>query len=183
MAEMMLRRTRADQVVPVYREFTQSFQRPEDCARASHQRLKKLLAPLGLQWRANHMLETIDHLRDHYALRAPGQADDLRAIPGVGEYSNAMLRNRLFDEPLPALDSNMARLICRIQGMRFTAESRRNKKVRELAQALVATRRSADLNLAVLDFSALVCRPRSPECNACPLSRECNYASSRNQEI
>lgn len=176
MAEMMLRRTRADQVAPVYRKFTESFENPAACAGVSRDRIRRMLSPLGLKWRADHMLETIDHLRDHFALRSPARDDDLLVIPGVGEYSNAMLRNRLFGDPLPALDSNMARLICRIQGLNFTAESRRNKRVKQLATELIDTRRSADLNLAVLDFSALVCRPRNPGCADCPLRTQCKSA-------
>jgi len=177
MAEMMLRRTKADQVEPVYRKFTEAFPTAASCAAVPRRSIKKLLAPLGLKWRAAHMLETIDHLRDHYALRAPSQADNLRPIPGVGEYANSMLRNRLFGEPLPALDSNMARLICRVSGLNFGPESRRNRVVKEIAGELVRTARSADLNLAVLDFSALVCKPRSPLCGQCPLVSKCQYAA------
>lgn len=177
MAEMMLRRTKADQVEPVYNQFTDMFATPAACANVPRHRIKKMLAPLGLKWRAAHMLETIDHLRDHYALRAPLQSDNLLPIPGVGEYANSMLRNRMFGEPLPALDSNMARLICRVQGMPFGPESRRNRIIKEIAAQLVRTRRSADVNLAVLDFSALVCKPRGPLCSTCPLRSRCKYAA------
>lgn len=173
----MLRRTRADQVKPVFLSFTAQFQSPVDCT--DRRKLRRMFAPLGLAWRANHMLETIDYLRDHYALRAPQQTESLTEIPGVGEYSNAMLRNRLFGEDLPALDVNMARLICRIVGMPFTAESRRKREVREIARALVQVRRSAELNLAVLDYCALVCKARKPLCSSCSLKKVCEFGRGR----
>ncbi|MCE9598056.1 MAG: hypothetical protein K8S54_08815 [Spirochaetia bacterium] len=174
MAEMMLRRTRADQAARVYSRFTDRFETPADCQTAGPTELLEIFKPLGLQWRARQLLETLDYLSDSYAKRTPQKSDDLLAIPGVGEYANSMLRNRLFNEQLPALDSNMARVICRINGWKYSAESRRKKNVIAVAHQLVQTKSSRELNLAVLDFSALVCKPGKPDCPLCPLVRMCS---------
>ncbi len=176
MAEMMLRRTRADQADRVYRSFTQEFETPAASAAAGKARLLKIFKPLGLRWRAEQLIHTIDYLKDQYESRAPAREDDLRKIPGVGEYADALLRNRLYGEKLPALDSNMARLICRIAGLKFSQESRRNRSIKQIAHQLVQTKHSQKLNLAVLDFCALVCKPSRPDCAACTLQKQCKFA-------
>lgn len=174
MAEMMLRRTRADQVAPVYVKFCSRYTSPAEACRAPAQSFRRVLAPLGLEWRARQLRETVHYLRDHFSTRAPEPADDLEAIPGVGPYSSAMLRNRLFGERIAAIDSNVARFVCRLTGRDYHAESRRNRQVIALANAFVDAPRAADLNLAILDLSALVCKPRRPNCPACPLTALCH---------
>jgi len=171
-AEMMLRRTRADQVVPVYRHFVSNYATPKKAARLNKKQTQKIFQPLGLRWRADHIHETIAYVKDNYSRRAP-EAEELRKIPGVGDYSEAMLRNRLFGERLPAIDSNFVRLFSRLAGKTFRPENRRNRELRELLLKFVDSGHSADLNLAVLDFTAIVCRPVKPNCPSCPLSSLC----------
>ena len=169
----MLRRTRADQVLPVYELFTGRFADPTQAAHLKREELEKILEPLGLKWRATQLHGTIQFLRDNYATRNPNKSDDFQAIPGVGDYSEAMLRNRLFNEPRAAIDSNVVRIILRWQDLPFHADSRRNKNLIKLANEFVKSRNSKELNLAMLDFSALVCKPRKPDCQNCPILAFC----------
>ncbi|MEQ9365453.1 MAG: hypothetical protein RIF32_14500, partial [Leptospirales bacterium] len=173
MAEMMLRRTRADQVVPVYLEFCERYETPEAAARATPRTFNRLFHPLGLAWRGRQLRETVQFLSDRYENRAPIPADELQEIPGVGPYCSAMLRNRLFDERVATVDSNVARFICRLLNRPYHAESRRDREVIALANRFVNSPRSRDLNLAILDLSALICKPRAPLCGECPLAGLC----------
>lgn len=173
MAEMMLRRTRADQVVAVYEEFTRRYQTPAAAARLKKKALEKMLYPLGLHWRGAQLHETIHYLKDNYSHRAIAQSDDLLKIPGVGDYSNAMLRNRLYGEPRAALDANLVRLFQRWQGLPYCSEGRRDRQLIDLADRFLKSKHTRELNLALIDFSALVCRPRTPQCWECPLRKEC----------
>jgi A/G-specific adenine glycosylase len=179
MAEMMLRRTRADQVVPVYREFCERFETPAAALELSPAAFRRLLQPLGLTWRSRQLRETLHYLRDTYERRAPAPSDSLEEIPGVGSYSSAMLRNRLFEERIAAIDCNVARFICRLLGWPYHAESRRKRGVIELANRFVNSPHSRDLNLAILDLSALVCKPRTPLCTDCPLQKLCETGLTR----
>jgi len=179
MAEMMLRRTRADQALQVYSAFTAKFSRPEEAAGMIPRSLEKMLRPLGLAWRARQIRSTLHYLRDHYGARAPEPEDDLSRIPGVGDYSEAMLRNRLFGEARAAIDVNVARVIRRWQGREAHAESRREADLRALADSFVRAERSWELNLALLDLAALVCKARTPLCAECPLQSRCLRGKSR----
>ncbi len=173
MAEMMLRRTRADQVVPVYVRFTERYPNPAATAGIETGVLEALFEPLGLRWRGRQMAGTLHYLRHSFAQHEPHPQTDLRAIPGVGDYSEAMLRNRLFGEPRAAVDANVVRIFLRWQGLSPFAEARRDREMWELGNRFVRHERSQDLNLALLDFGSLVCRPVRPRCGECPLARLC----------
>lgn len=173
MAEMMLRRTRADQVRPVYERFTRRFDNPQEAARLSAAAVEKMLTPLGLRWRAREMHKTIHYLKDNYALRQLTSADDLRAIPGVGGYSDAMLRNRLFDERVAPIDVNFIRLFSRLRNLPYDDRGRRDPRINELCNRFVNSKHSKELNLAILDLGALVCRPLKADCGECPLRSHC----------
>ena len=170
---MMLRRTRADQVVPVYNQFTRKYGTPAKAAKLSEDRLEELLTPLGLRWRGRQMHQTVQYLHHSYAKHGPTPADDLKDIPGVGDYSNAMLRNRLFDERVAPIDANFVRFFYRLMNRPFLPDDRRKPELIALANAFVRSKHAADLNLAILDLAALVCRPARPFCAECPLIREC----------
>ncbi len=173
MAEMMLRRTRADQAARVYADFTESFRTPGEALEIPWSRVERMLKPLGLHWRGKQMRETLHYLRDHYGPGGPRRGDDLEAIPGVGPYSGAMIRTRLWNERVAAVDANVARFIARVHGLPHHAESRRDRDILHLADRFVDSKHCQALNLAIIDLSALVCRPRNPKCGECPLQAYC----------
>lgn len=173
MAEMMLRRTRADQVVPVYENFVSCYRSPRQAIGLGRKELERMFRPLGLRWRAGQLHDTIHYLHDHYRLRKPEPGDDLQKIPGVGPYTDAMLRNRLFGEARAAMDTNLVRIFLRWQGFPYRPEARRDRRLHEIGDRFVGGRHSRELNLALIDFVALVCRPRQPSCAECPLRNLC----------
>lgn len=174
MAEMMLRRTRADQVLPVYEQFTREFPDIPSTGSLEEEDVVHMLHPLGLQWRAKQVYLTLDYVNHHYRNRKPTDDEDLREIPGVGDYTSAMLRNRIFKERVATVDSNVARFLLRLAGEPYHAESRRNARLIQSANHFVQSESCADLNLAMIDFSALVCKPVGPRCNDCPIQKLCS---------
>lgn len=176
MAEMMLRRTRADQALGVYRDFTKRYRTPRAALAAPPEELAAVLYPLGLEWRIRQLRETIGYVCDHYGARGPQPDDELTNIPGVGPYSRAILRNRWFGAREAAVDVNVARIFARLTGTRLHAESRRDRQLVAFVQEFVNHARANDLNLALLDLAALVCRPAQPLCPQCPLKKSCAAA-------
>ena len=208
MAELMLRRTRSDQVAQVYSRFTRNYR---NAARASEDPdgVRSILQSLGLNWRNEQMLDTIQYVSHRFGNRhAPSAGDDLTEIPGVGDYCNSMLRSRLFGESRAAIDSNVARIYCRLVGEPYDPEVRRKKWLKDLsgrfmelatAQSNPAARKGPgpapaspeglshameqatdpfEINLAFLDLAALLCRPSQPRCLECPLRKHCEFAKS-----
>lgn len=175
MAEMMLRRTRADQVLPAYLAFTDRFSTASEAAAAPHE-VSRILSPLGLQWRNDAVLSTLAYLKDNLAVRRLSPEVNLRSVPGVGDYSEGMIRSILFGERRPAIDVNVVRVLARFLGVPLKGEMRRTPWAMERAAYLADCARTAAVNLALIDFGALICRPSSPLCGGCPLRRSCAYS-------
>ena len=175
----MLRRTRADQVVPVYKKFTSKYITPDDASKLKKSELENILYPLGLHWRAEQLHDTIHYLKDNFSKRDPSEKDNLKNIPGVGDYAEAMLRNRLFNERTATVDSNVVRVFSRWLDVPLKMDARRDKGLIRLANRFVNSKNSKELNLALLDFSALICRPGKPDCVECILAKECETGRSR----
>jgi A/G-specific adenine glycosylase len=172
----MLRRTRADQVVPVYQKFAAEYQTARDARKASVATITSMLKPLGLQWRAEQFYQTIHYLSDNYERRNLVRSDELQEIPGVGPYSEAMLKSLLLGVKLPAIDSNVVRIFYRLAGRTFMADYRRRSELIETARDFVKSKNPGSVNLALIDLGALVCRPGKPDCRVCPLAEGCRTA-------
>ncbi len=175
LAEMMLRRTRADQVVPVYKEFVSRYNTPKKLVEASAGEVGKALNPLGLQWRVRNFLEMGRVLQEDFRGRVPRSRTELKKLPGVGDYVAGAVLSVGFGAREWIVDSNIVRVFRRYYGIRTSREGRRDRNVIELAKQYCNCRNPRDANLAILDFAAAVCRPYRPECVHCQLRRRCLY--------
>lgn len=167
---MMLRRTRADQVVKIYQLFTNLYQSPREAAVLTVEELEKLCRPLGLAFRGKEIYRAIHHLNSH----PDAVPDHLEQIPGVGSYSAAMIRSRLFHGKEAAVDVNVVRILARLSGVPFHHELRRNKNLIAAANLLHHSKHASSLNLALIDLAALICKPL-PLCSDCPVNESCKF--------
>ena len=175
-AEIMLQRTRADQVLPVYLDFVEEFPTIFDLARASENEISSFFKKLGLLWRAAIVKKMADLVVERYDGILPRNKKELLQIPGIGEYiSNAILAFA-YGQPAIVVDSNVCRIVVRLYGLKIPGEARRNRTVRELSSKMLPSKQnSRSLNLALLDFAALVCKPLRPLCLECPIRSGCDY--------
>lgn len=142
--------------------------------------MKKLLHPLGLNWRVERIIELIDFLEKELDGKVPEDYDKLKELPGVGSYAASAVMCYAFHKPIMAIDVNAVRIISRIFGLRYTKHTKGGKKIREIANSLAPACRARDLNLCFLDFGALVCTAANPRCSDCPVNSYCAYyAGSR----
>lgn len=176
LAELMLHRTQARQVEPIYLRFLERFPALRDLAAADESDVMQVLAPLGLGWRLAKIIPMARLLVDQYDGEVPRDRDALLALPGVGPYVAEAVRVLVFDESGVFVDTNTVRVAGRFFGFPTHAESRRNRTVREAIGRLIDQARPRESNLALLDLAALVCHPRRPRCDRCPVSSRCSYA-------
>lgn len=179
LAEVLLHRTRADQVVPVYRKVVEHYPDPFSLATARLDDLERMLRPLGLHWRVSLLLEMARTIVREYDGHVPVDRESLRALPGISDYIAGAVRCFAFGLPDPVLDTNTVRVLGRLFGLRVTDSSRRSRRFRELMEAVVEGEDPRDLVLSILDLAALVCRPRDPRCMECPLYSLCQHGRSR----
>ncbi len=174
-AEFMLHRTKAEQVVPVYLEFIKKYPDIKTLAWTNFKDIKAVTEHLGLHWRAKHFSESAKYVVANYKGKFPKNYSELRKIPGVGEYIAGAITTICFNKPVPVVDSNIARFINRYFGLNLSGEIRRKKKIVELSLRLFEYENPGDLLFAIVDFTSLVCKPGKPLCEKCPLRNKCNY--------
>ena len=174
-AEMMLQRTRADQVTAVYNIFIKEFPTPHQLSSAEQQRIKDVLHPLGLAWRVPNFKSVADVLINNYNGRVPKSRAKLLELPGIGEYIAGAILTCAFNKKEWIVDSNIVRIYKRFYGMKTSKEGRRDKNIRILAKLFAKSTKPRASSYAILDFTALVCKPNNPTCLNCALRRKCYW--------
>jgi len=174
-AEIMLRRTKADQVKPVYIKLFKVYPGVKALSRAKSKDLKKILYSLGLKWRMPVFKLLAVELMKHYKGKVPKNRDELKTLPGVGDYVAGAVLSIAFNKREWIIDSNIVRVFKRYFGVKTSREGRRDKHLIEMAKMYINSGNPKKANLALLDFASLVCKPREPEHAICPLSDACSF--------
>lgn len=179
LAEVLLHRTRADQVAPVYQNLLEQFPTLAALAAAGPEELRTRLRSLGLSWRVDLLHLMAQDLVERFGGSIPVEEEALLSLPGVGPYIAAAVRCFAFGLPDPILDTNTVRVASRLYGVPATDASRRSRRFRELLGRLMDPEHPREHNFALLDHAALTCTPRDPKCPQCPVSQHCAYGQSR----
>lgn len=174
-AEFMLHRTKAEQIVPVYNAFVEKYFDVYTLAGAREKKVKRVTEHLGLHWRSSHFIGAARFVVKHYNGNFPREREQLLKIPGVGDYVAGAILTVCFDKPEYVVDSNIARFINRCYGLNLSGEIRRKKKIIEISKKLFYTKNTGKFLFAVMDFTSIVCKPRNPECNRCILKKQCGF--------
>lgn len=174
-AEMMLRRTQARQVVAVYQRFLLIYPDLASLHQAPEAEVAEVLHPLGLEWRAANFKLLASELVNQYNGVVPEDRHTLMALTGVGPYVSEAIRCFAFGLPAVIMDTNTVRVAARYFGFSYTPESRRRIPVIQAVKHLVNPQQPASSNYALLDFAALVCRAHKPDHANCPLASRCAY--------
>ena len=175
-AEMMLRRTRADQVVPVFCNFLERYPTLSAAASEDASALRTMLWPLGLMWRIENIITMVGEAHRRFGDDLPADCNALKTLSGVGDYVAAAVACFAGGAVLPIIDTNVVRLLGRYFGVDTRGEARRRSDMLDLAHEALDPNSAADYNYAVLDFGACVCIARRPYCAECPLMAGCMTA-------
>lgn len=180
-AEIFLQRTRADQVVPIFEELETDTTDPADVLDLGRDHVDDWFGALGLRWRADHYWNLCRELAAEYKGEVPDDRDALMSLPGVGQYAAGSTLTYAFGKPTGVVDSNILRVYSRYYGIEFSDSDRRKRSVHEWVDShLPEDPTEARLySLGLIDLGALICTPRSPDCEACPLVDGCAYAQAR----
>jgi len=163
----------------VYEQFFKEYPDVDSLAEAKQEALEKILYPLGLKWRIPAFGMVAREVREKYQSRIPETREELIFLPGVGEYVAGAVLSIAFGKREWLVDSNIVRIFRRYFGIKTSKEGRWDKHVIEMAKIYASGRNPRKANLAILDFTALICTPGKPGCEKCPLRRNCNYVYSQ----
>lgn len=174
-AEILLQRTTAAKVAQAYEAFLSRYLSWSSLAHTSIEDLQNHLKPLGLWVQKALVFQSLAKTIEEQDGLLPVTRDGLEQLPGVGQYiANAVLLT-FYKRPEPLVDVNMARVLERFFGPRKLADIRYDPYLQTLARHVVNTENSLQVNWAILDLGALVCKNGIPLCLHCPLRAKCDF--------
>lgn len=177
LSEIMLQQTQVERVIPYYERFVEHFPRVEDLAEADLDEVLALWAGLGYYSRARNLHAAAQMIAGEFNRRFPRAPEQVRSLPGVGEYTRGAVCSIAFGEPLPALDANARRVLARVFGIRGNIRKGDPKlEVEVIGETAVDPHHPGEYNQALMELGAVVCTARTPSCGDCPLSDICRAA-------
>jgi A/G-specific adenine glycosylase len=171
----MLQQTRVATVVPYFERFMKRFPDVGSLAQAREDEVLSLWSGLGYYRRARALRAGASEVVTRHGGRIPDDPSALRSLPGIGPYTAGAIASIAFDRAEPILDGNVRRVLARILALDGAegGHAAIDRELWQVAGKLVKGRSPGDLNQALMELGALVCSPRDPACEACPVSAGC----------
>lgn len=174
LSEIMLQQTRVAQGLPYFERFVAAFPTVFDLATADEEQVLKLWQGLGYYSRARNMHKTAQIVANDYNGNFPSSYAELLKLKGIGEYTAAAIASFSFNEKVTVVDGNVFRVLSRYLNITTDISSATAKKeFAAIAHELMENRDSALFNQAIMEFGALQCVPKNPNCSECVLNNSC----------
>ena len=174
-SEMMLQKTTVKQVKSLIYKFIERYPKPKDLAKANIDEIRGIITPLGMEHRrAVRFKKWASIVVEKHGGRIPDSEKELISLPGVGQYMTNCVLCLAFNKQVPLLDTNIVRIIERVFDIKSTkARARTDKKFWDFVKNITPPGKSRDVNLALLDYGALVCTAKKPKCLTCSINEIC----------
>ena len=176
----MLQQTQVKTVIPYFNKFIKKYKNLKALSKGSEKEILKMWEGLGYYRRARSLLACSKILVKEHHSQLPKTFNEIKALPGIGEYTSNALLGLVYNKPTIAIDGNVKRVFSRNlnkneNNINFSEFIEINKK------KLFNTNRNSDFVEALMEFGALVCKPKDPNCIACCLNKTCKYFKSSNK--
>ena len=169
----MLQQTQVAAVVPYYNDWLRRFPNFNTLARASENEVLHAWQGLGYYARARNLRASAKLVQDRHGGIFPRQLDAMHALPGVGRYTANAVATFAFDQPVPIVEANTARVLARLFNIKAPIDSATGReRLWSSAARLIPKRGAGVFNSALMDLGALVCRSQ-PRCAICPVKTFC----------
>lgn len=174
LSEIMLQQTRVAQGLPYFMNFIEKFPTVFDLANATEETVLKNWQGLGYYSRARNLHATAKYIAFDCNGQFPNTFSELKKLKGVGEYTAAAIASFSFNEIVPVVDGNVYRVLARYFDIETDIASNPAKKeFFELASELISKKNPALFNQAIMEFGALQCVPKNPNCSDCVFNSSC----------
>ena len=176
----MLQQTQVKTVIPYFNNFTQKYKTLRALSKSNDKQILKMWEGLGYYRRAKNLLACSKELVNNYKSKLPKTLEEIKKLPGVGDYTGNALLGLVYNKPTIAVDGNVKRVFSRylnkeVNKIDFKKLILKNKK------KIFFSNRNADFVEALMEFGALVCKPKEPICFNCCLRQTCKYFKSSNK--
>lgn len=185
-SEVMLQQTTVAAVIPYYTRFLERFSTIESLAAVEVKEVLPLWAGLGYYSRARNLHAAACAVMEKYGGKFPETLDEVLALPGIGRYTAGAVLSIAFNKPIPIVDANVARVLARVLCLEGDLKNNANqKRLWEEATRLVeASTSPSQFNPAMMELGALICVPKNPRCEVCPVAKHCcAFKTNRQNEL
>jgi len=173
-SEVMLQQTRVSTAGPYFERFLERFPTLDHLAEAGSDEVLKAWEGLGYYNRAKNMHLTAQTIVEQFQGEFPRTPQELRKLPGIGEYTANAIASICFDFPAVALDANIKRVLARLVDLdEPLANKTALNKLEQFAGNLIIDANAGDVNQALMDLGAMICLPSEPVCSICPVQNYC----------
>jgi len=174
LSEIILQQTRVAQGLPYYEKFTEKFPTVFDLAGAPEEDVLRLWQGLGYYSRGRNLHATARYIAGELAGRFPDTFSSLVRLKGVGDYTAAAIASFAFKEKVPAIDGNVIRVISRLYAIDAPVDLPSTlQEIRQISFDLISSVEPDLYNQAMMEFGAMLCTPKNPGCNICPVRAGC----------
>jgi len=179
-AELLVQRTKAVQVEPVYLKFLERWSNVGSLSRAKEQEIRSVVGTLGLDYRAKRIQTIARRIMELFGGKIPDEPVELRRLygKGFGDYMANAILCFAFGQDVPVVDKNVERILKRVFSVDVRNDGHRDKRLWTFAAGLVPKHKAKEYNWSLLDFGALLCTARNPKCSVCPMRGICDYVKN-----
>ncbi len=181
-SEFMLQQTQVKTVIPYFENFITKIPDLNQLAKVNDRKLMKCWEGLGYYLRARNLKKTAKKVVSDFNGILPNNIDDLKKLPGIGEYTSGAILAISFNKPIIPMDGNVERVLKRIFYLKkekeITKENLNKKKI-----FFGSSERPSDYAQAIMEIGALICKPSNPQCFECPISSNCFSFKKNDFEI
>jgi len=172
-SEIMLQQTQVDTVIPYFNKFMAKFPTIFDLAKANEDEVYKLWEGLGYYSRARNILKCAKEIVDVYDGKFPTDYKKALKLPGIGPYTAGAVLSIAHNLKHPAVDGNVMRVVSRIYYIRDDISIPKTKKIFEEKVMGILPNDVRHFNQALMELGALICTPKNPKCQQCPVNEDC----------
>lgn len=181
-SEFMLQQTQVATVIPYFNNFIKDIPDIKSLSKIKEHKLLKYWEGLGYYSRVKNLKKTAQILEKNFNRRLPNTIDELKLLPGIGDYTSNAIMAIAFNKPFIPLDGNIERVIKRLLNLKLPKEITKDNLVKN-KKILGNSTRASDYAQALMELGALICRPKNPLCHQCPLIKNCKSFKKKDFEI
>ena len=181
-SEFMLQQTQVSTVIPYFKKFIKNIPNLESLANINEKKLLKYWEGLGYYSRVRNLKKTAKIVVSKYKKKLPNTLEELKTLPGIGDYTASAILSIAFNKPFIPLDGNVERIIKRILNLKSEKEISKENIIKK-KKILGISNRSSDYAQALMELGALVCKPKNPLCTKCPIIKNCKSYKKQDFEI
>ena len=171
-SEYMLQQTQVITVIPYFNRFIKNIPDIETLAKFDNLKLIKFWEGLGYYSRVRNLKKAAQLIVKDFNKKLPSNFLELKSLPGIGDYTASAISAIAFNKPLIPLDGNIERVLKRYLYLKKENQIQKENLIKQ-KKIFGTSRRSSDYAQALMELGALICKPKNPLCNQCPISKKC----------